>query len=373
MRLALVVYGSLEQVSGGYLYDRQVVSFLRRQGVEVDVHSLRAAPYFLCTRQNFQPRLRRLLRRGRGGGVPYDAVVLDELVHPSAFLAVGRSKPGSAAQRAPDRPPVFTLVDHLKSDEGGPALRRAAARVMERRLLRGSDRLLVNSRTTEASVRRLASGCPPAWVCPPGCDLQEAPLPPAENPAGPERPAGAAPRLLVTGNLIPRKGHDLLLQALAGLRELPWQLRVVGRRVDRRYGARLRRLAAASGISERVVFSGELSGAALAAEYAEADVFVFASRYEGWGISLAEALRAGLPFVAFASGAVPELVGGDAPGLVAAGDVSAFREALRRLLAEPSFRAAEAARSRRIGTGLPTWEQTGRCFHRALLEGAGRG
>lgn len=367
MRLALVVYGSLEQVSGGYLYDRQVVAFLRRRGVVVDVHSLRAAPYFLCTLQNFQPRLRRLLRRGRSGGVLYDAVVLDELVHPSVFLAVGRSKPGCGAQPTPDRPPVFILVHHLNSDEAGPPLRRAAARVMERRLLRGSDRLLVNSRTTEASVRRLVSGCPPAWVCPPGCDLQGAPLP------LPGKPAAATARLLVTGNLIPRKGHDLLLQALAGLRELPWQLRVVGRPVDRRYAAGIRRLAAASGLSDRIVFTGELSGAALAAEYAGADLFVFPSRYEGWGISLAEALRAGLPFVAFASGAVPELVGGAAPGLVAAGDVGAFREALRRLLAEPAFRAAEAERSRRIGERLPTWEQTGRCFHRALLEGTGCG
>jgi len=370
MRIALVVYGSLDQVSGGYLYDRQVVGFLRRRGVEVDVRGLKAAPYLASVLDNLSPRLRRLLREGRGDGAPYDAVVVDELVHPSVFLAVGgRQRAGSGA-----RPPVFTLVHHLKCRENIGPLQRAAARWMERRLLRHSDRLLVNSRTTEASVRQLVPHCAPLWVCQPGCDLQERARPTIAH----EQPGGAPATLLTTGNLIPRKGHDLLLEALEGLGDLPWRLRVVGRFVDRRYVARLRRRAIRSGLAERICFTGELSGPELAAEYARADLFVLPSRYEGYGIALAEALRAGLPFVAFTGGAVPEVVGsaagaGTCPGLVPKGDVPALCRALRRLLTDSAFRAAEAVRSRRLGATLPTWEQTGQCFHRALLEGIGRG
>lgn len=370
MRIALVVYGSLDQISGGYLYDRQVVGFLRRQGVEVDVHGLKAAPYLASVLHNFSPRLRRLLREGRSGAVPYDAVVVDELVHPSVFLAVGgRQRAGSGA-----RPPVFTLVHHLKCRESIGPLRRAAARWMERRLLRHSDRLLVNSSTTEASVRQLVPHGAPLWVCPPGCDLQERVRPKIAH----EQPGGAPATLLTTGNLIPRKGHDLLLEALAGLGDLPWRLRVVGRLVDRRYVARLRRRATRSGLAERICFTGELSDIELAAEYARADLFVFPSRFEGYGIALAEALRVGLPFVAFTGGAVPEMFGSAAGaetcmGLVPEGDVPAFRQTLRRLLTDSAFRAAEAVRSRRLGAILPAWEQTGECFHRALLKGIGHG
>jgi glycosyltransferase involved in cell wall biosynthesis len=330
----------------------------------------------MCTVQNLRPGLRRLLRRGRSREVVYDAVVLDELVHPSVFLALpGRSRrplPGRA------RAPVFTLVHHLKCREGLRAGQRRLVRGMERHLLRRSDRLLVNSRTTEASVRQLLGDPPPIWVCRPGCDLQSGPVPTLEEVAA------APPVLLTTGNLIPRKGHDLLLQALAGLQKLPWRLRVVGRPVDRRYLKRLQGLLARHGLVERVCFTGQLSGRALAAEYGRADIFVFPSRYEGFGISLAEALRAGLPFVAFACGAVPELVGSCAgvpdllggsaavPGLVAEGDVEAFRQALRRLLTDPACRTAAAARSRALGARLPSWEQTGECFYRALREGIGR-
>jgi glycosyltransferase involved in cell wall biosynthesis len=172
-------------------------------------------------------------------------------------------------------------------------------------------------------------------------------------------------RLLATGNLIPRKGYDLLLELLAGMSDLSWTLRISGRPADLRYAARLRAQARQAGLDGRVTFTGELDTRALAGEYRRAQVFVFPSRFEGYGISLAEAVFAGLPFVAFACGAVAEAVHGR--GLLAApGDLPGFGGHLRRLIADAGFRERQAAVSRELAPALPRWQDTGRGFLAAL-------
>jgi len=385
MRVLLVIYGSIDQLSGGYLYDRQVVASLRRRGVQVETLSLPQCPYLLCP---FLPAgarrgLRRILtaeeREGR-----YDAVVIDELVHPSVFRA--------ARHRRDTGPPLVTLVHHLRCREPGGAAVRGLACRMERILLRNSTAVVVNSRVTAETVRGLVEPGTPMYVCPPGSDLlpglessgtrfrQDARSPSRSQPgrvpsprtrptsAGDSSQGGAGPvRLLVTGNLVPRKGHDLLLQVLAGLREYRWHLRIVGRVVDRRYRRRLGRMQLRFGLAGRIDFTGALGGQQLAREYREADVFVFPSRYEGYGISLAEAVRAGLPFVAFSAGATAEVTEGRGL-LFPPGDLEGFSAALAGLLADPLERERAGLLSREIAAGLPAWEDTGRRVFQALRE-----
>ena len=362
MRVLLVIYGSLDQQSGGYLYDRQVVGYLQRRKVQVEILSLPRCAYLLCPlaslrRSGPQERLRRLLQ-GKYEGRGFDTVIVDELVHPSVFRA--------AARRGTAEPPLLTLVHHLRSQEPGGPLLRWIALGMERVLLRHSDAAVVNSRVTAQTVRKLVGPGMPLYLCPPGNDL----LPGLERRWESLRPAGSSARevrLLVTGNLIQRKGHDLLLRMLAGLRRHPWRLRIVGPVVDHRFRRRLGRLERRLGLSGRVEYTGELSGDELAREYLRADVFVFPSRYEGYGISLAEALRAGLPFVAFAAGATAEVTGGRGL-LFPPGDLEGFAGALERLVTDSEERSQAAALSRELSAGLPGWAETGRRFYEALGE-----
>jgi glycosyltransferase involved in cell wall biosynthesis len=87
-------------------------------------------------------------------------------------------------------------------------------------------------------------------------------------------------------------------------------------------------------------------------------------------MSLAEAVHAGLPFVAFAGGAVVEAVRGR--GLLASpGDLPGFAANLRRLIADAAFRAQQAALSRELARALPRWEDTGRGFLAALERACG--
>jgi glycosyltransferase involved in cell wall biosynthesis len=355
-----------------------MVGYLRARGVEAEPLGLPALPYLLAPLHGLHPGLRAALAP-RARAPAWDAVVVDELCHPSvAGLAAARARARRRRPPADPRPHLVTLVHHLRCREDRPWPARALARARERRLLAASDAVIVNSQTTARTVRELLrragdAGARPIAVCPPGCDELDL-RPDAPPPAAPlHRPSPAEPvRLLATGNLIPRKGYDLLLAMLAGLTDLPWELRVAGRAVAPAYRRRLESLACRLGLAGRVAFLGELDPAGLAEEYRGADMFVFASRYEGYGISLAEAVRAGLPFVAFEAGAVAEVVGGR--GLLAApGDRTAFAGHLRRLIAKPAFRLQAAALSRELAAGLPTWEDTGRGFLKALREAVGEG
>jgi glycosyltransferase involved in cell wall biosynthesis len=370
MRILLAVYGSLEQLSGGYLYDRRVAGYLRERGVTVEVLGLAARPYLLCPLQAFHPALRRLSGGRPGqGDAGYDAVVVDELVHPSLFLAAAARARRIRAGLIASRPRLVTLVHHLRCREDLAPLAKALARSMERRLLNASDAVIASSRATAATVEELLGRPARIAVCPPGCD--ELPLGPRSLEPVSDR-AEEPLRLLCTGNLIPRKGQDLLLRALAELSRLPWRLRLVGRPVDRRYARRLGAMVRAAGLEGRVTFTGALAAEALAEEYRRAHIFAFPSRYEGYGISLAEALRAGLPFVAFAGAAVSEVVQGQ--GLLARpGDLAAFREHLHRLISDPILREQMASLSRELAAGLPTWEDTGRGFLQALEAAVLRG
>jgi hypothetical protein len=200
MRILWVVYGSLDRLSGGNLYDRLVVDHLRAGGAQVEVLGLPQPPYPLGPLQALPSRL----RREEG----LEAIVADELTHPSLYRWAGARPRG----RPRGRPRLVTLVHHLRSCEPPPVAWRALARAWERRLLAASDAVIANSRATAAAVRELAGDLPVA-ICPPGCDrlalLQPAP---AGGGTAADVEASSGPvRLLATGNLIHRKGYDSLL------------------------------------------------------------------------------------------------------------------------------------------------------------------
>jgi glycosyltransferase involved in cell wall biosynthesis len=155
---------------------------------------------------------------------------------------------------------------------------------------------------------------------------------------------------------VPRKGHDLLVAALAQLVGHPWRLDCVGP-LDRDPAAatQLAALIARHALGARVRLHGELDETALAARYAVADVFVLATRHEGYGMAFAEALAHGLPVVGTTAGAVPDTVPADAGVLVPPDDPEALRDALERVIGDRALRARLAAGARRARTALPTW------------------
>lgn len=114
-----------------------------------------------------------------------------------------------------------------------------------------------------------------------------------------------APVVACAGSLIPRKGHALLIRALALCTDAAWSLRLAGDGPER---PALQRLATELGVAERIEFLGELPPEAMPDFLANADLFVLPSFSEGRPNALLEAMAAGLPVVASAIDGVRELV-----------------------------------------------------------------
>ncbi|MEM6594902.1 MAG: glycosyltransferase, partial [Pseudomonadota bacterium] len=90
-------------------------------------------------------------------------------------------------------------------------------------------------------------------------------------------------------------------------------------------------------------------------------IFALATRYEGYGMVLSEAMLFGLPIISCAAGAVPETVG-DAGILVPPDDRTEFANALRHMLEDPKARQVYAERSKARALNLPRWIDTARIF-----------
>lgn len=155
--------------------------------------------------------------------------------------------------------------------------------------------------------------------------------------------------ILALGTVEPRKGHILLLRALAELRrrrpELAWRLAIGGQ--DRfETAARLRAFAIEHGLDDRLHLLGHRDD--IPNLLAAADLFAMPSLHEGLPLALLEAMRAGLPVVASQAGGIPEAVTPGQDGfLVPVGDVPALGHALERLLADSALRTATGERGRR--------------------------
>ena len=312
MHLGLVVYGSLETVSGGYLYDRKLVQHLRSRGDEVEVISVPWRPYGLGLLDNLSPAL--LARLSRAS---FDLLLQDELVHPSLFRL-------NHWLRRRVSYPLVAIVHHLRCCEARPAWQNRLYRQVERQYLTSVDGFIFNSHTTRTEVEGLVGTGRPAVVAPPGGD---------NVPGGVSREEvlnrAAAPgplRLIFVGNLIPRKGLHTLLGALASLPPQDWRLTVVGGPdLDLSYARAIRRQIAALGLTGQVTLLGTLSPPELAARLRQSHLLAVPSSYEGFGIVYLEAMRFGLPVIAGDAGGPREIVSHGVNGfLVPPGDTAAL-------------------------------------------------
>lgn len=178
---------------------------------------------------------------------------------------------------------------------------------------------------------------------------------------------GNPPVLLTVATLTQRKAHDVLIDALSRITNLPWSARFVGGdEFDPAWAAHLRRITDALGLAERICFVGSIEN--LTAEYTNADLFVLPSRFEGYGMVFAEALSFGLPIVAARAGAVPDVVPETAGVLVQADDATALALALHQLLCDnPRYlQLQQGAQS--AAAALPDWQDTANTLNKLLIK-----
>jgi glycosyltransferase involved in cell wall biosynthesis len=191
-------------------------------------------------------------------------------------------------------------------------------------------------------------------------------VPPGTDPAPLASGTDGASRLLCVASVTPRKGHDVLVEALSTVAHLPWHCQCAGPvSRDSDHVTRLRRLIARHRLDERVDLAGPLTGRPLDDAYASADLLVLASRAETFGMVVTEALARGVPVLATSVDGVPDTLGWDPVGavpglLVPPDDPVALATALRRWLVEPELRGRLRAAARLRRGMLPGWDDTAR-------------
>lgn len=340
-RVSFVVPGRLESLTGGYLYDRHIVAGLPSHGWHVDVVELdESFPHPTpAARADADRRLAAI-----EAGTP---VVVDG-------LALGAMP--DEIERAAGHHAIVALVHHPLALETGLSA-DAAARLAhsEANALAFARRIVVTSRATAAQLQR--DGIEPARI-----EVVEPGTTSAPLAAG--SPSGL--RLIAVATLIPRKGHALLLQSLAELRNHGWTLVCVGSLGrDPATTTRVRAELDALGLADRVTLTGELDADALDAAYLGADAFVLPTLHEGYGMAVAEAIARGLPVISTDTGAIRELVGNGGL-IVAPGDRTAFSSALRAFMTDTALREDLRAGAREARTRLPTWDSSCRRFASVL-------
>jgi len=350
--LHFIVPGSLEQRTGGSIYDARVVEGLRSRGWAVVVHELadELATGDGRTRASLAETLLRLPDGARA--------VIDGLA------MAGRP---DVVRAQATRLEVLALVHLLAADEPGlgPPERDRAIE-LEREALAACSAVIATSSFSAGRV--MAIGVDPARVrtVRPGTD----PAPAATGPGH-----GAPPRLLCVASVTPGKGQDVLVRALTRLADLPWSCVCAGSLTRSPAFARMvQALVQDAGSSGRIALPGECDANTIEALYATSSIFVLPSFYEAYGMALTEAMARGLPIVTTTGGGIADTVPGEAGILVPPGDEAALAGALRLLLAdapnEPGGagrrRAQLGAAAREHAFGLPDWDLAVDAFAEAV-------
>ena len=169
--------------------------------------------------------------------------------------------------------------------------------------------------------------------------------------------------LLSVGTITHRKGFDVLINALALLKSLSWHLTIVGDMTrDDECARKVVQLIHQHQLQSRITITGVLSEADLADRYAGSDVFVLASRFEGYGMAYTEAMAHGLPIIGTTAGAIADTVTHQAGMLVAPDDVVALTKALKTMLNEPKTRENYAKEAKKTASLLPSWQDSATLF-----------
>lgn len=339
--LVFAIPGDLDTPTGGYAYDRHLINELPSHGWEVG--TLRLGDSFPHPAPADISHAAAVL-----AGVPHGSVVMVD------GLALGALDPDTLTGVSV---PLVGLVHHPLAFEGYlDQATRDRLHYQERESLARCHHIIVTSPSTATLLEaHYDVDRSRMTVARPGVN-------PPSLPPSPQDP----PLLLSVGSLTPRKGHDVLVRALALLTDLSWTAVIAGQARDEAYAWLLKKAVGDLELGNRVSFPGAVSDTQLETLYSQATAFVLATRFEGHGMVFDEAMAHGVPIVSCHTGAVPDTVAPGAGLLVPVDDPEALADALRSLLTDPALRQTVARASESAGHELPSWSDTAETVARVL-------
>ncbi len=350
MKIGLVIYGSLDTVSGGYLYDRKLVEYLREQGDTVEIISLPWRNYLAHLTDNLRFRLPK----------QFDILIQDELNHPSLIRA----------NRGKHPYPIVSLVHHLRCSELRPAWQNRFYRFIEKKYLQSVDGFIFNSKTTQGVVNGLVGNSMPSLVAYPPTDRFGDVISEKEVI---KRARSDEFRILFLGNIIYRKGLHVLLEALQQVGRdniSSYRVDVVGGlTAEPAYVKKIQGFINVNNLFSIVFLHGALDKQPLIEKLKQAHVLVVPSSYEGYGIVYLEGMGFGLPAIGTTAGAAGEIISDGLNGfLVPPGDAEMLANRLNILNEKRDVLVQMSLAARERYLRQPKWEQTAGRIREFLLK-----
>ncbi len=346
MRIGFVIYGSLNTLSGGYLYDRKLVEYLRAQGDTVEIISLPWRNYAAHLTDNFSFKLPANL----------DILIQDELNHPSLIAADFGKHPY----------PIVSLVHHLRCSELRPNWQNDFYRMVEKKYLRSVDGFIFNSKTTRGVANSLIGNSKPEVVAYPPTDRFGESISEEEIKA---RTSQNPLRILFLGNIIERKGLHTLLEAL---RPSTFDLRldVVGSlSSEPKYAKQIQSFITKNNLSSFIFLHDSLNNEPLIEKFKQAHVLIVPSSYEGFGIVYLEGMAFGLPAIGTTAGAAGEIIEHGKTGyLIEPNDSAALASHISSLAQDRDLLTQLSLNARKRYIQQPSWNETASQI-RAFLNG----
>jgi len=350
MKIGFVIYGSLDTVSGGYLYDRKLVEYLRSQGDTVEIISMPWRNYAAHLMDNFHFRI----------PSDFDLVIEDELNHPSLFFA----------NREPHPCPIISLVHHLRCSELRTQWQNDLYRIVEKKYLQSVDGFIFNSQTTKGVVNSLIENDKPSIIAYPPTDRFGKEIISEEEIR--ERVKSDELRILFLGNVIYRKGLHTLLKAVADIKSKVRVDVVGGLDVEPKYTEEMQRYVSAHGLQKKVKFHGPLDNEPLIQMYRQAHVMVVPSSYEGFGIVYLEGMGFGLPAIGTMAGAASEIISHSEDGyVIQPGDSESLSSLINEFASDRKLFLKLSLNALKRYNSQPRWIETAKSIRDFLYQIAG--
>ncbi len=343
MKVGLVIYDNLDIQTGGYLYDRKLVEYLRKKGDQVEIISLEKQNYIRNILDNFSESfLNRLIN------AEIDVLLQDELNHPSLFWL-------NAKLKKKIKYPLVTIVHHLSYSASLNYMSKLFYRIIEKRYLSTVDGFIFNSKTNQDFLESFMGKSLLGVVAYPGRDHIKSTG--SQDDTASYLSKSEPLRILFVGNLLQHKGLHTLIDALSSIDKKKWILTVIGNSsISPNYTRHIYNLIEKYNLNSRVKFLGFVSSNELVDSFKKNHLLVVPSVYEGFGIVYLEAQGFGIPVIASTNGAAKEIIRHGKEGfLVPPGDFQLLSKYISILIENPDLLLKMSENSLRRYEEFPYW------------------
>jgi glycosyltransferase involved in cell wall biosynthesis len=356
--VVFAIPGDLSTATGGYGYDRKIMQGLRELGWTV-VHIELGDGFPWPSDATLKSGLSRFSGLAYGCPIVIDGLAFGVMPQEVSLLSI--------------KHPLIALVHHpLALETGLSEPQRKHLRESEQQALHFARQVIVTSSATALLMSDYGVADRDVTAILPGTEVSkkavklrtQSSMQHSNNRVKPDEPL----KLLSVGTLTPRKGFDVLVRALAQVKDLNWTLTIVGdEKRDADCASRIKNDISHFGLHNRIKLSGTLTEDELATYYVESDIFVLASKFEGYGMAYAEAMAYGLPVIGSNAGAIASTVPPEAGLLVPPDNVDELASAIRLMVPDLDIRVRLSEGARRASLRQPTWLASAQEFERVLL------